>query len=65
MASSAAHIRIVLTVRSPEGRCRSAAPCFDPLVFNPAYDSGDHLHTSDAGYQAMADAIDLGLLLRP
>ena len=25
------------------------------------YDSGDHLHPSDAGYQAMADAIDLAL----
>ena len=25
----------------------------------PAYDSGDHLHPSDAGYQAMAAAIDL------
>jgi lysophospholipase L1-like esterase len=31
----------------------------DPLVFNPAFDSGDHLHPNDAGYQAMADAIDL------
>ena len=27
----------------------------------PTYDSGDHLHPNDAGYQAMADAIDLGL----
>jgi lysophospholipase L1-like esterase len=27
----------------------------------PAFDSGDHLHPSDAGYQAMADAIDLRL----
>ncbi|MCW2934447.1 MAG: family lipolytic protein [Actinomycetia bacterium] len=34
----------------------------DPLMLAPAYDSGDHLHPSDAGYQAMADAIDLGLL---
>jgi lysophospholipase L1-like esterase len=24
--------------------------------FLPAYDSGDHLHPSDAGYQAMAEA---------
>jgi lysophospholipase L1-like esterase len=31
----------------------------DPLVFNRAFDSGDHLHPNDAGYQAMADAIDL------
>ncbi|WP_338146472.1 SGNH/GDSL hydrolase family protein [Streptomyces boncukensis] len=27
----------------------------------PAYDSGDHLHPSDAGYRAMADAIDVGV----
>jgi lysophospholipase L1-like esterase len=27
----------------------------------PAYDGGDHLHPSDAGYKAMADAIDLSL----
>ena len=26
-----------------------------------AYDSGDHLHPSDAGYKAMGDAIDLAL----
>jgi lysophospholipase L1-like esterase len=32
------------------------------LALNPAYDSGDHLHPSDAGYQAMADAVDLELL---
>jgi lysophospholipase L1-like esterase len=25
----------------------------------PAYDSGDHLHPNDAGFKAMADAIDL------
>ena len=28
----------------------------------PVYDSGDHLHPNDAGYQAMADAIDLARL---
>ena len=27
----------------------------------PLYDSCDHLHPSDAGYKAMADAIDLSL----
>jgi lysophospholipase L1-like esterase len=27
----------------------------------PLYDSGDHLHPNDAGYQAMADSIDLKL----
>ncbi len=31
----------------------------NPNRFLPAYDSGDHLHPSDAGYQAMADAVDL------
>jgi lysophospholipase L1-like esterase len=33
----------------------------DPLRLLPAYDSGDHLHPNDAGYQAMADAINLAL----
>lgn len=36
----------------------------NPLVINPAFDSGDHLHPNDAGYQAMANAIDLDMLLR-
>ena len=31
----------------------------------PAYDSGDNLHPNDAGYQAMADAIDLSLFKDP
>jgi len=26
-----------------------------------AFDSGDHLHPNDAGYQAMTDAVDLRL----
>lgn len=34
----------------------------DPTRFAPRYDSGDGLHPDDAGYQAMADAIDLHLL---
>lgn len=33
----------------------------DTTRFLPAYDSGDHLHPSDAGYAAMANAIDLTL----
>jgi lysophospholipase L1-like esterase len=33
-----------------------------PARFLPQYDSGDHLHPSDAGYKAMAEAIDLALL---
>ena len=31
---------------------------FDPAEMLPAYDSGDHLHPNDAGYQAIANAID-------
>jgi lysophospholipase L1-like esterase len=36
-----------------------------PRRLLPAYDSGDHLHPGDAGYEAMAKAIDIGPLLRP
>ena len=32
-----------------------------PTKFAAQYDSGDHLHPNDAGYQAMANAIDLTL----
>ena len=43
---------------------------FDKVVRDPGaptrllklYDSGDHLHPSEAGYKALADAIDLNLL---
>lgn len=35
----------------------------NPQMFNPVYDSGDHLHPNDAGYQAMANAVDLAMLL--
>ncbi len=34
----------------------------DPATLNPAYDSGDHLHPNDAGYAAMANAVDLAKL---
>ncbi|MFC6633171.1 SGNH/GDSL hydrolase family protein [Microbulbifer taiwanensis] len=33
-----------------------------PSRFLPAYDSGDHLHPGDKGYEAMAEAVDLELL---
>ena len=33
----------------------------NPKQLRPEYDPGDHLHLSDAGYQAMADAVDLSL----
>jgi lysophospholipase L1-like esterase len=35
----------------------------NPKHINPAYDCGDHLHPNDAGYQAMAKAVDLTVLL--
>ncbi|QES42768.1 G-D-S-L family lipolytic protein [Streptomyces venezuelae] len=34
----------------------------DPERIAPAYDSGDHLHPNDAGYRAMARAVDLETL---
>ena len=37
----------------------------NPDTIRPAYDSGDNLHPNDAGYQAMADAIDLSLFKVP
>lgn len=33
----------------------------NPLHLRPDYDSGDHIHPSEAGYRAMGDAIDLSL----
>jgi lysophospholipase L1-like esterase len=36
----------------------------NPKMFLPLYDSCDHLHPNDAGYRAMADAIDLSLFGR-
>ena len=37
----------------------------DPTVIRAAYDSGDNLHPNDAGYKAMADAVNLSLFRRP
>jgi len=34
-----------------------------PQRMRPEYDSGDHLHPGDAGYRAMAEAIDVNLFL--
>src|SRR5438552_6555606 len=33
----------------------------NPLMFPPTFDGGDHLHPNDAGYEAMANAVDLSL----
>ena len=51
------------------GRAFDAVIDFDQLLRDPgspsrllpAYDSGDHVHPNDIGYQMMADAIDLSL----
>ena len=56
-----------------ESRAFDGVVDFDALLRDPdrpsflkaAYDSGDHLHPNDAGYEAMAGAIDLKLLTRP
>ncbi len=41
---------------------RALADPDHPERLKPAYDSGDHLHPSDAGAQAIADAIDVTAL---
>ncbi|MFD7320809.1 SGNH/GDSL hydrolase family protein [Streptomyces sp. NPDC059875] len=41
---------------------RAVADPADPDRILPAYDSGDHLHPGDAGYRAMAQALDLDAL---
>jgi lysophospholipase L1-like esterase len=42
---------------------RALADPHDPQIINPIYDGGDHLHPNDAGYEVMADTINLTLLL--
>ena len=36
----------------------------NPKAIRPAFDPGDHLHPNDAGYQAMANAVDLAIFTR-
>jgi lysophospholipase L1-like esterase len=36
-----------------------------PTQLKPQFDSGDHIHPNDAGYQAMADAVSLKLFETP
>ena len=42
---------------------RAVADPAAPQRMLPAYDSGDHLHPGDAGCQAMADAVNLAMLV--
>ncbi len=58
--------RWILTSGAFDGVINFAAAVADPTDpqrLNPAYDSGDHLHPNDAGYRAMADAVDIPTLL--
>ncbi len=55
----------IRTSRAFDGVIDFDAVMSDPansLRLNPIYDFGDHLHPNDAGYQAMADAINLPML---
>jgi lysophospholipase L1-like esterase len=36
----------------------------DPLTIDRRYNESDHLHPNDAGYKAMADAIDLSVIVK-
>jgi lysophospholipase L1-like esterase len=36
---------------------------YAPERLHPAYDSGDHLHPNDAGYERMARSVDLSVLI--
>jgi lysophospholipase L1-like esterase len=40
----------------------AVASPYDPQAINPVYDSGDHLHPNDVGYQLMGDLVPLRLL---
>jgi lysophospholipase L1-like esterase len=42
---------------------RAVADPEDPQMLDPAFNSGDHLHPNDAGYRAMANAINLKMVL--
>jgi lysophospholipase L1-like esterase len=59
--------RWILTGRGFDGAidlAKALGDPHDPDRLDHRYDSGDHLHPNDAGYRAMADAVDLGALLR-
>ncbi len=36
----------------------------NPKVIRAAFDPGDHLHPNDAGYEAMANAVDLSIFTK-
>jgi hypothetical protein len=56
----------VMTSHAFDGVIDFAAAVADPAnpsALLPAYDSGDHLHPNDAGCQAMAEAVNLSMLI--
>ncbi len=57
----------IRTSNAFDGVIDFAAPTADkanPLTFAAGFNDGDKLHPNDAGYQAMADAIDLEMVTR-
>jgi len=64
-------LRALARLNMPELRLASFDIDFDALVRDPAkpthilaqYDKGDHLHPNAAGYKAMAESVDLGMLV--
>ena len=56
----------IMTNHDADGAIDFSAAIADPARparIDPRFDSGDHLHPNDAGYKAMADSINLKLLL--
>lgn len=54
-----AHVRTHRGIDGVVDFDRALRNSLDPEALDPAYDSGDHLHPNDAGYGAMAAAVDL------
>jgi len=70
-AGEAAREQINAFIRSPDSGCdgivdqdTATHDPANPTQYLPAYDSGDHLHPNDAGYVAIADAVNLTLFSR-
>jgi lysophospholipase L1-like esterase len=56
----------ITTSHAFDGVIDFAAAVADPghtTALNPLYDSGDHLHPNDAGCQALANAVDLSMIV--
>ena len=51
-----------MSIRPTTVLAAAVADPADPQQLSPRYDSGDHLHPNDAGYRAIAAAINIGVL---